>query len=228
MKRRTALACAGLLSLGLFAPGAAYAHGDNTHPEPSASAAARAEAGLLAACKGQGFTALYTPIDVPFAAPGTNLPETPQDDREADGFTFVDREQCRNTVRAGLPVGLIARAPAGLVTTPAPAGFPNNPAGGPVVQPPALAFENVVDNAGDFAFTVKGTNFAPNADVSVLIATRDGRADQRLVGKTDANGVFTYRVLGSCDNTQAVTNVSAYQFTANRAAQAVPPATLCA
>jgi hypothetical protein len=225
-KLRTALV-AGVAAVTLAVPTAAFAHGDGNHPEPTANAAARAEAGLLAACKGQGFTALYTPIDFPFAAPSVDDPATPQDDREADAFTFTSKGQCRDAVRAGLPVGLIARAPAGLVTTPAPNGFPGQPAGNPVT-PAALTFVDVVDNDRDFEFTVKGTGFAPNADISVLVGTRDGRADLRLVGKTDANGVFTYRLSGQCDNTQAVTNVSAFQFTANKAAQAVPPATICA
>ncbi len=227
-KLRTWAVTFAVVGLTLTGGGVAAAHGTGTHPEPAADAAARAEAGLLKACGGNGFTALYTPIDVPFAAPGVDDPATPQDDRDADAFTFTSKGQCRDAVRAGLPVGLIARAPAGLVTTPAPAGFPNLPAGAPVVAPPALTFEAVTDNANDFAFTVKGTGFAPNADVSVLVATRDGRADQRLVGKTNADGVFTYRILGSCDATQAVSNVSAFQFTANKAAQAVPPAGVCA
>jgi hypothetical protein len=227
MKLRNWAAALGVVALTFTGGGVAAAH-DNQHPNPTENAAQRAEAGLLAACKGQGFTALYTPIDFPFLPPTEDRTDTPQDDRDADAFTFVSREQCRATVRAGLPVGLLARAPAGLVTTPAPANFPNPPAGGPVTPlVPTLTTEAVTDNPGDFAFTVRGVNFAPNADVSVLVATRDGRADQRLVGKTDANGVFIYRLLGGCDNTQAVVNVSAFQFTANRAAQVMPPAGVC-
>jgi hypothetical protein len=227
MKLRTAIV-ASFAILGLAVPGVASAHG-NAHPTPSGDAAARAEAGLLAACKGQGFTALYTPIDSPFTVPATDNPNTPQDDREAEAFTFADREQCRNAVRAGLPIGLLARHPAGadFVTTPAPGGFPGLPSGNPV-QPATLTLENIQDNPNDFSFVVRGVNFAPNADVSVLVATRDNRADLRLVGKTDANGVFTYRLVGGCDNTQAVSNVSAVQFTSGKTAQIVPPANLCA
>jgi hypothetical protein len=231
--RNLAVTLTSVLALTLSGAGIAAAHGTpENHPTPSGDAAARAEAGLLAACKGHGYKALYTPIDVPFMAPGTNLNETPQDDREATAFTFSTREMCRETVRAGLPVGLLARHPAGedFVTTPAPPTFPRLPAGGSVIQPATLlVVPNSFQDANDgFRFIVQGTNFTPNADVVLLVYTRDNGVDFRqLAGKTDANGVFTYELRGTCDATQAVTSVSATQAATGKAAQAIAPAGLC-
>jgi hypothetical protein len=225
--RQLAVLAATALTLGLAGTGVAAAHGTGTHPEPAAPAAARAEEGLLKACSKAGFTALYTPIAAPFTAPTANDPATPYDDRLATAYTFGTREQCFAAVQAGKPVGLIARAPEGLVTVPAPASYPNLPAGAPVVQPATLTTEGFTDGAQNFTFTVRGVNFTPNAEVSALVTTKDGRTDFRVLGNTDAQGVFTYVLTGTCHATQAVTNVSALQAATGKAATTAAPAGLC-
>ncbi len=227
MKLRTAIVAA-VATLGLAVPGVAAAHGTGTHPEPTSDAAARAEAGLLAACKGQGFTALYTPIDPEsgYTAPDENLPGTPYDDRDATAFTFGSREQCRNVVRAGLPVGLIARAPADLVTTPAPPAFPARPntTPGPGAD---LTTEAFTDGANDFSFVVRGVRFSPGQEVTLIVNKLDDRPQVVRLGNADAQGNFTYRLVGTCHPAQRVTLVTAYQAGTNLADSVPAPAGLC-
>ncbi len=228
MKLRLALVGAFVAVAGLVAPGVAAAHGPN-HPTPDANAAARAEQGLLSACKGSGWTALYTPIQAPFTPPADNPQTQDVNENDADAFTFVSREQCKNVIRAGLPVGLLARHANGtdFITVPADTAFPQPPRGN-VLQPAEITVENVVKNGTTgFSFVVKGVRFAAGEKVVLILNKGDGIPQVvRNVGPVAADGTFTFQVVGTCHESDRVTSLTAFQDASNRTDSANGP-TVC-
>ncbi len=228
MKFRTWVATFAVTAFTLTGGGIAAAHGPN-HPTPSGDAAARAEAGLLAACKGAGWTALFTPIDLPFQAPADDTRTTNVNENDADAFTFGSREQCKKAVRAGAPVGLLARhaGDTNFITVPAPAEFPDLPRNTPPALGADVTTEGFQDGADNFQFTVRGARFEPGQEVTLIVNTADDRPKVVRVGNAAADGTFTYVLRGTCHPSQRVVSLTGFQMTNNLADSTTAPAGLC-
>lgn len=231
MRKPLLLLVACLAALGLVAPAVANAAPGNTpHPLPTGNAANHAQDRLLNACNGNGYTALYTPIPVGTAAPADD-PATPAvNEANATAFVFTNRNQCRNTVNAGLPIGLLAAAPAGLITVTAPANFPTPAVPAGVTAPATATLANVVNGSATAPFTlnVVGANFTANTAVSALVTYRDNHSVVVAVGTTNGTGGITYPVAGACVRSQVPSTITLLQFPAGPAATATVPNTVCA
>jgi hypothetical protein len=204
--------------------------GNTPHPTATANQTAKAGSALLKACSENGWKALYTPIPVGTAAVA-NDPATPAvDESKATVYVFASRSQCKATVNAGLPIGLLNGLPAATISILAPANFPPTAAPPASVTPPATAaLANVVNGSATAPFTlnVVGSGFTANADVSALLSFRDGHSVVVAVGKADANGALTYPVAGACVKSQIPSSVTLLQFPAGPAATATVPNTVC-
>ena len=229
MRKLFLLLVAVLAGLGLLAPAALAAPGNTPHPTASNGDTMQAGRGLLRACNDGGWRALYTPIPTGTAAPADD-PATPAvDESDATVYTFTSREQCRNTVNAGLPIGLLNGLPAGTISVPAPSNFPPQAPPATTPNPATATLANVQNGSATtpFSFTVNGTGFTPNAAVSGLFTYRDGHQVVVALGNTSATGTLSHPVAGACVASQVPTAVTLLQTPAGPAATATVPNTVC-
>ncbi len=228
MKLRKLAVALGVTALTFTGGGVALATNPATAAPPTDRAHERALRGLLDACSGQGFTALATPIPVTAELPDDN-PATPNvDESDATFYTFVNREQCKRSVRDGYPVALIRKLPAGTVTVPAPGNFPTPPPA--QTAPPPVVNVTVPDNgAGDRQglAIAQGTLFPANADVSVIVLYRDG-SPRVFDARTDAQGAVTFNLAANCGTSNVPTQVTILAKPVGPAAVGQVPNTLCA